>query len=368
MNQITEPDSFNSLNEKYDFLRSQFLKFLDEGSVGKSDFFDDELNRHIEQYLGRKDALKLSEEKYRLLYENAPIAFQSLNENGEFIDINPTWLSSLGYSREEIIGKKFRDFLHPEWQLNFDTNFPAFKKRGYVSDVEFKIRHKNGNYIHISFEGCIGTHPDGSFKQTYCVFKNITEQKLIEDTLRKNQYYLQKAQELGKIGTWELDLTKNILIWTKENYKIFGVPYGTKLNFEKFLEIVHPEDREYVNSEWARGIRINDYDIEHRLLIKDQVKWVREKAEIKYDEDGTPISAIGFSQDITKQKEYEERLLQSDRVFNLSLEMFCIAGFDGYFKFLNSAWQRVLGGQPKNYCLSHGLSLFIPKIGITAKR
>ena len=42
----------------------------------------------------------------------------------------------------------------------------------------------------------------------------------------KQQYYLNKAQELGKIGTWELDVPKNKLVWTDESYRIFGIPIG----------------------------------------------------------------------------------------------------------------------------------------------
>jgi len=73
------------------------------------------------------------------------------------------------------------------------------------------------------------------------------ERKDTEAKMLKNHYYLTKAQEIGKIGTWELDIRKNILIWTDENYRIFGVPPGTELTYEIFLNCVHPDDRDYVN-------------------------------------------------------------------------------------------------------------------------
>ena len=128
-----------------------------------------------------------NEERYRALYENAPIAYQSLNEDGSFRDVNPAWLRTLGYAREEVIGKNFRDFLHPAWQEHFDKNFPYFKKRGYINDVQFKIRHKNGEFRDIIFEGCIGYNADGSFRQTYCVFQDITKRNQSEQELKESQ-------------------------------------------------------------------------------------------------------------------------------------------------------------------------------------
>jgi len=90
-----------------------------------------------------EEALHESEEKYKALYDDAPLAYQSLNEDGSFKDINPAWLRTLGYDRNEVIGKFYKDFLHQDYQAHFEKNFPAFKKRGYVHDVQFKIRHKD---------------------------------------------------------------------------------------------------------------------------------------------------------------------------------------------------------------------------------
>ena len=112
-----------------------------------------------------EERARLSEERYRALYENVPQPYQSLDENGCFIDINPAWLKLLGYEREEVIGKYYRDFLPPDSQLLFDRNFPKFKCQGTIEDVQSQIRHKSGRYLSISIKGCIGYYPDGSFRQ-----------------------------------------------------------------------------------------------------------------------------------------------------------------------------------------------------------
>jgi len=150
-----------------------------------------------------ENALKESEEKYRVLYDNAPLAYQSLDETGHFIDVNPAWLNILGYKRDEVIGQNYGDFLHPTWEEVFAKNFPAFIQRGYVHDVQYKIRKKDGDYLDISFEGCIGYYPDGSFRQTYCVFQDITDRLNAEHKLKE---YQENLEEIVKERTQRLEL------------------------------------------------------------------------------------------------------------------------------------------------------------------
>ncbi len=142
-------------------------------------------------------------------------------------------------------------------------------------------------------------------------------QKIRED-LRAERYYLKKAQEIGQIGTWDLDLINNILLWTDENCRIFEVPEGSVADYEIFIDKVHPDDREYVEREWKKAFNGKPYDIEHRLLIDGKVKWVREKGDVEFNKEGFGIKAIGVTQDITERKKFEETLkTEHDFVNNL---------------------------------------------------
>jgi two-component system cell cycle sensor histidine kinase/response regulator CckA len=64
-----------------------------------------------------------------------------LKKEGVLSDVNPAWLNQLGYKKENVIGKPFKDLLHPESQINFQERFPQFKANGSISEIEFKIRH-----------------------------------------------------------------------------------------------------------------------------------------------------------------------------------------------------------------------------------
>ena len=158
----------------------------------------DHLKKRVQELEKQNEQLKESNNKFKTLYENAPLPHQSLDGDGNIMNVNPAWLDTLGYERKKVIGAPFSSFLHADWKPHFDKNFPAFKKRGYVHDVQFRMKHKKGHYIVVTFEGCIGYAPDGSFRQTYCVFKDITHQKELEDVLRKKEKQLQIT--LNSIG------------------------------------------------------------------------------------------------------------------------------------------------------------------------
>jgi PAS domain S-box-containing protein len=141
----------------------------------------------------------------------------------------------------------------------------------------------------------------------------LSLRKQTEERLKTQQYYLEKAQEMGRIGTWELDIRKNILTWTDEHYRIFGIPTGTDLTYERFLGCIHPDDRAYVQERWSAALNHVPYDIEHRLIVDGRIKWVREKAEVAFNEQGVAVKGIGFTQDITEEKAHQEKVAEYQR-------------------------------------------------------
>jgi PAS domain-containing protein len=84
-------------------------------------------------YKQAEEALRKSSEEIQDLYDNAPCGYHSLNEDGIFVKINHTELSWLGYSKDEIIGKKFSDVITPKSIDVFKENFSRFKERGLGS-------------------------------------------------------------------------------------------------------------------------------------------------------------------------------------------------------------------------------------------
>ncbi|MCP4702229.1 MAG: PAS domain S-box protein [Gammaproteobacteria bacterium] len=271
----------------------------------------------ITEHKQAEEACLESEEKYRALYENAPLSYQSLDEEGCFKDVNPTWLKTLGYDREEVIGQWFGDFLHPDWKAHFEKNFPEFKRCGCVHDVQFKIRHKEGRYLDISFEGCVGYTPDGKFKQTYCVFQNITKRKQAEEALRESEERLDLALSGANDGIWDWRLDSNTVIFDARYYTMAGYePNEFPGTFDEWEKRVHPDDLRQAKlaiKEYLTGNR-PAYDAEFKFLHKSgDYLWIRSRGKIAArDEKGAPVRFIGTHSDISKRKQAEEALKASE--------------------------------------------------------
>jgi PAS domain S-box-containing protein len=108
-----------------------------------------------------------------------------------------------------------------------------------------------------------------------------------------------------------LDVRKDELTWSDEAYQIFGVSKGTPLTYESFLDFIHPDDRRHVDTKWKDALTSGNYDVEHRIVVDGQVKWVRERAELEFDKNGTLLGGFGTVTDITERVQAEKALRQA---------------------------------------------------------
>jgi len=161
---------------------------------------------------------------------------------------------------------------------------------------------------------------------------------------------LNHAQSIGQIGSWVLNVQKNELHWSEQNFLIFGIPKGTPLTYQTFLSCVHPEDREYVDRMWQAGLRGEPYDIEHRVIVAEKIKWLRARAELQVDGKGKPLSWFGTAQEITERKQAEIALAASEERLLLILRSAELGSWHwnvqtGAADF-NDLWASMLGCRP----------------------
>ena len=144
-----------------------------------------------------EEELRSNEEHYRNLYEETPLGYQSLDEDGCFKEVNDAWLRIMGYERDEVIGRSFGEFITPEYRELFKENFPLFKQIGETS-VEFQMVKKDGKSIFVKFDGRIGHDHYGHFRQTHCIMDDITERKRYEEALCRTNKKLQLLSSITR--------------------------------------------------------------------------------------------------------------------------------------------------------------------------
>ena len=149
--------------------------------------------------------------------------------------------------------------------------------------------------------------------------RSVSQRDALTVSLQQNGEILNRAEQIAQLGSWQLDITHNLLSWSDEVYRIFGLkPQQFGATYEAFLEAVHPDDRERVNEAYSSSIRNgrNSYEIAHRIVRSDTgaVHWVYEKCEHIRDAAGAIVRSIGMVHDITERRSAEERIQHQNAV------------------------------------------------------
>ena len=238
-------------------------------------------------------------------------------KRGINVFINHQYTELTGYTLDRINSmspSEFAALFHPDDAARVANHMRAVARAtdGEMVELEYRFRTAEGRWIWcFSRDTVFARDADGSVRQFLGTFLDITARKQAEAALRQSRGDLDRAQAVGQIGWWRLDTRRNVLTWSDETHRIFGVPNGTPMSYETFLVIVHPDDRQYVDTQWNAGLRGEPYDIEHRIVAEGQVKWVREKAYLEFDKAGGLLGGFGITQDITERKRMEEELRKS---------------------------------------------------------
>lgn len=269
------------------------------------------------------------------LFDSIRVAISIADEDGFFVYVNQRYTEIFGYLKEEIIGKHFAFLLEGEERKKVIRMHKNFFEKGFLEPFETKGQKKDGSFIDI----LISTELFSNFKgKRYRVttIKDITnEKKLNEALVTKNKFFDYSTELLSIIGydgyfklmnpTWEKKLG-----WTIE-----------ELLAKPFIEFVHKDDAERTNNaKFSVEVGQEVLHFENRYISKDGTyKWLSWNAQPVPDE----TIMVAVARDITQEKELQDALNTTNLIFEYSLDMLCVAGFDGYYKMLNPVWETTLG-------------------------
>jgi len=290
-----------------------------------------------------EQALRESESNFEAITNQSAFGITVADLDGLYTFVNPAFCEMVGYSNEELLrmsvfDMKAKDQDHSSFEKSktSEEGFPIEVVLARKDGTEF-VAEVVGKIVSISGE-----------QRVLEIVSDITRRQQAEDELEKQDELLRKSQGIAHVGSWELDTVNHVLSWSEETYQIFGVePQEFTGSYEAFMEIVHPDDREKVNTAYSNSLEdgSDGYEIEHRIILPTtgEVRFVYEKCEHIRDESEQVIRSVGMVQDITGRKqaaEEKERLLAA---INQASETVVITNAEGRIQYVNPAFEKVSG-------------------------
>jgi diguanylate cyclase (GGDEF)-like protein/PAS domain S-box-containing protein len=253
------------------------------------------------------------------------------------------------YSFAEVEGKFVWDFLlPPEEQDEHEAAFSAIARNTqalHSAYINYWVA-RDGTRRLTEWSNSLLLDEYGEMEFLVSIGTDVTEKKLAEAALKESTQRLNEAQRIAQVGSWELDLTSGRLTWSDEIFRIFEIDqtaFGA--SYAAFLNAIHPEDRERVDQAYTDSVATRTpYEIAHRLLMPDgRIKWVNERYETHYDEQGKAFRSTGTVQDITELKLAEEALRLFASVFEQSGQAILITDSDKRILAVNPAFTDLTG-------------------------
>lgn len=269
-------------------------------------------------------ALLASSARLSGVIESAMDAIISIDAEQRVQLFNPAAEKIFGCKRAEALGKSIERFIPVRFQQGHAGHVQHFASTGTSSrslEGRSELYAVRSDGTEFPIEASISQIDLGEERLFTVILRDIGARKQAERALREREEDLNRAQIVGHIGSWRLDVQRNVLTWSAENHRIFGVPEGTVLTYQTFLNCVHPDDLMAVDQAWHAAMQGEPYDIDHRLWVNGEVKWVRERAELEFDSDGNLLGGFGITQDITDIKAAEQALRDSEARFQLATEV-----------------------------------------------
>ncbi len=278
-----------------------------------------------EQQLAQ-NALRKSAEEIEDLYNHAPCGYHSLDKDGIFIQINDTELTWLGYTRDEVVGKMhLMDLLAPGSRQLFQTNYPRFKERGFVHDLEYELVRKDGTTFPVLLSATAIYDSDGRYVMSRSTVFDITARKLVEKKLGESEERFRTMADNAPIMIWMEDAqdqraSQGGNFFNQRWHEFTGLTQE-QTQGSSWQVNIHADDRKFYLDTYQDAFqKKKSFKMEYRLRRHDDVfRWIEDSGVPRLTADGEFLGFIGICIDVTEHKLFEKIRVEMEHMDRLNI-------------------------------------------------
>jgi PAS domain S-box-containing protein len=307
---------------------------------------ENELELKVRERTGELDRqntlLQKQNELVRKIFDASVDAIGVYDTDLKIITLNQAALDIYGKKADALIGRKLPDVL-PQWvgskghkDLLKTISGDTVHNKAYYSEV-----------VERYYENFMMPLKDETGKVYAALVIAHDNTELISSAEKLNE-----AQQIAQIGHWDWDVTTNHLTWSDNLYKIYGVDKEDGINYEKFIDLVHPDDRVNMQEKIESAMQSKTYnDFFHRIITPaGEEKIMHARGEVVVNKKGKILRLVGTGQDVTKQKMIEQELIATskkieernqfiEQLINSSLDLIMVVDKDLRFITVNKKAQ-----------------------------
>ncbi len=272
--------------------------------------------------IGRKKtalALQSSEARLQMALAGSELGIWDWNILTGEIYFDPQWKKILGYEVTEIEDtfQAWKRLVNPaDLAESIKALTAHFEGRTPMYEVEFRMRHKSGEWKWILSQGkvferdetgkpvrMIGTHQDLSDRYA----AQLAKLQLTEN--------LQAAQKIAHIGNWEFDVNTGLFTWSDELFRIFGLTNGQLPTLAEVIQMIHPDDRQGYLRTVLKAMKLGEsYQLDCRILgPNESIRYINAKGKAVLNNFNQIVRLFGTIMDITERKTSEIALQKSEQ-------------------------------------------------------
>jgi PAS domain S-box-containing protein len=303
--------------------------------------------QHVRIYRERAEvgaALRASQTMLESITQSTSDAIYLKDTQGRYLVFNKAASRNVGMPSEAVLGKDDTALFPPEQAREIMTGDRRVMASGGTHTYEELVTTKAGQTTFLTTKGLV-RDAQGEIIGLFGIARDITERKQAEELLRTSREELLLATEGAKLGIWNWNIVKGELIWSDRCKALFGIRPDEAMSYQRFLDILHPDDREKVDMAAMDALANHkDFDTEYRSLWPDgSLHWLEAKGRGYYDATGRATRMQGVVLDITSRKQLEIERQKFFLLAESSSEFIGMCDLDLQPLYVNPAGQRLVG-------------------------